>query len=125
MCSVVSGSSGPQELACQAPLSMRFSRPEYWSGLPFPTLGDLPDLGIEPTSPALAGGFSTTAKPTWRDRPFESPEWWEEAELEGGSAPVLFCRQTCMGCLWEEFHTKTSALQPSVAAEGEKAAGLM
>ena len=59
-------------VACQAPLSMEFSRQEYWSGLPFPTPGDLPDPGIEPTSlasPALAGGFFTTeppGKPAWR-----------------------------------------------------------
>ena len=42
---------------------MEFSRQEYWSGLPFPTPGDLPDLGIESVSlvfPALAGGFCTT-----------------------------------------------------------------
>ena len=47
-----------QLLACQTPLSMGLSRQEYWSGLPFPTPGDLPDPGIEPTSlasPALAG----------------------------------------------------------------------
>ena len=37
----------------QAPLSMGFSRQEYWSGLPFPSPGNLPDLGIEPRSPAL------------------------------------------------------------------------
>ena len=37
----------------QAPLSMRFSRQEYWSGLPFSSPGDLPNLGIEPRSPAL------------------------------------------------------------------------
>ena len=42
---------------------MRFSRQEYWSGLPFPSPGDLPDPGIEPTSPALAGRFFTTAPP--------------------------------------------------------------
>ena len=40
-----------------APGSMGFSRQEYWSGLPFPPPGDLPDPGIEPVSPALAGGF--------------------------------------------------------------------
>ena len=40
-------------IACQAPPSMGFSRQEYWSGLPFPSLEDLPDLGIEPRSPAL------------------------------------------------------------------------
>ena len=47
--------------ACQAPLSIGFSRHEYWSGLPWPPLGDLPSPGIESiTSPALAGGFFTT-----------------------------------------------------------------
>ena len=40
-------------VACQAPLSMGFSRQEYWSGLPFPSPGHLPDPGIEPGSPAL------------------------------------------------------------------------
>ena len=48
----------------QALLSMGFSRQEYWSGLPFPSPGDLPDPGIEPTSftsPALAGWFFTTS----------------------------------------------------------------
>ena len=39
--------------ACQAPLSMGFSRQEYWSGLPFPSPGDLPDPGTKPRSPAL------------------------------------------------------------------------
>ena len=50
-------------VAHQAPLSMRFSRQEYWNGLPFPPPGDLPSPGIEPLSlmsPALAGGFFTT-----------------------------------------------------------------
>ena len=40
-------------VARQAPLSMGFSRQEYWSGLPFPSPGDLPDPGIEPQSPTL------------------------------------------------------------------------
>ena len=43
----------PWTVAYQAPLSMGFSRQEYWSGLPFPSPGDLPDPGIEPGSPAL------------------------------------------------------------------------
>ena len=49
-------------VALQAPLSVGLSRQKYWSGLPFPPPGDLPDPGIEPTSlifPALAGRFST------------------------------------------------------------------
>ena len=51
-------------VAHQSLLSMGFSRQEYWGGLPFPAPGDLPDPGIEamsPISPALAGGFFTTA----------------------------------------------------------------
>ena len=41
------------DCSCQTPLSTEFSRPEYWSGLPFPSPGDLPDPGMEPRSPAL------------------------------------------------------------------------
>ena len=44
--------------APQTPLSMGFPRQEHWSGLPFPSPGDLLNTGIEPGSPALAGGFS-------------------------------------------------------------------
>ena len=47
-------------VAHQVPLSMGLSEKEYWSGLPFPPPGDLPDPGIEPESPGLAGGFFTT-----------------------------------------------------------------
>ena len=43
----------PWTVACQALLSMVFSRQDYWSGLPFPSLGDLSDPGIEPRSPEL------------------------------------------------------------------------
>ena len=50
---VVSNSCNPMDCSHQAPLSMGFSRQEYWSGLPFPSPGDLPDPGIEPASPAL------------------------------------------------------------------------
>ena len=61
-CCVARGKGG------QAPLSMRFSRQEYWSGLPFPPPGDLSNPGINPASlmsPALAGGFFTT-RATWQ-----------------------------------------------------------
>ena len=53
----------PWTVTHQAPPSMGFSRQEYWSGLPFPTPGDLPDPGIEPESPALASKFFTTEPP--------------------------------------------------------------
>ena len=61
----------PWTVAYQAPQSMGFSRQEYWSGVPFPSPGDLPDPEIEPASPApptLASGFLTTEpprKPNW------------------------------------------------------------
>ena len=61
----------PWTVVLQDPLSMGFSRHEYWSGLPFPTAGHLPDPGIEPSSlvsPALAGRFFTSCA-TW-----EAPE---------------------------------------------------
>ena len=45
-------SATPWAVACQAPLSIQFSRQEYWSGLPLPSPGDLPDSGTEPESPA-------------------------------------------------------------------------
>ena len=54
----------PWTVAHQAPLSMGFSRQEYWSGMSCPSPGDLHDPGIEPVSlrsPALAGGFFTTS----------------------------------------------------------------
>ena len=66
MVSLVWPFATPWTVACQAPQFMEFSRQEYWSGLPFPSLGDLPDPGIEPRSPmcpALAGGFFITEPP--------------------------------------------------------------
>ena len=56
----------PWTVARQAPLSMGFSRQEYWSELPFPAPGDLPDPGFEPrslASPILAGRFFSTVAP--------------------------------------------------------------
>ena len=64
--SVVSNPAAPWIVAHQASLSIGFFRQEYWSGLPFPPPGDLPNPGIEFTSPvfpALAGGFFTTVPP--------------------------------------------------------------
>ena len=62
-CSVVSDFfAAPWTVAHQAPTSMEFSRPEYWSGLPFPSPGDLSDARIEPGSPALQA-VSLPSKP--------------------------------------------------------------
>jgi len=48
----MSDSCDPWTVACQAPLSMGYSKQEYWNGLPFPSPGDLPYPGIKPRSPA-------------------------------------------------------------------------
>ena len=61
----------PWTVVCQVPLPMGFPRQEYWSGVPFPPPGDLPNSGIEPLSPALAGRFFTTEPPgkPWKWNP--------------------------------------------------------
>ena len=59
-CSVMSNSLQPMDCSPPAPLSMEFSRQEHWSVVPFPSAGDLPELGIKPRSPASpepADGF--------------------------------------------------------------------
>ena len=53
----------PCTVACQAPLSVGFSGQEYWSGLPFPSPGDLPNPGIEPRFPALQADSLLTKLP--------------------------------------------------------------
>ena len=67
--SFVPNSVTPWTVTHQVPLSMGLPRQEYWSGLPFPPPGDLPDPGIKPVSPALAGKFFTIEPPgkTYRD----------------------------------------------------------
>ena len=66
----------PWAVARQAPLAMGFSRQEYWSELPFPPPGDIPDPGIEPMYPALAGGFFTTEPPG-------KPNLWKSPKYSG------------------------------------------
>ena len=75
----MSDSATPWTIGRQSPLSMEFSKQEYWGGLPFPTPEDLPNLGIKPASlisPALAGRFFTTSA-TWEaPRSFIKPYIW-------------------------------------------------
>ena len=72
-CSVSSGLFvTPWTWACQSLLSTELSGQKYWSGLPFPPLGDLPNPGIESASLALAGGYFTTV-PAPGAQPFRSP----------------------------------------------------
>ena len=67
-------------IACQAPLSKGFSRQEYWDGLPCPPPGSLPNSGIKPRSPALAGGFFTTSA-TW--------EAWSRRDCQSALCQLL------------------------------------
>ena len=56
-------------VAHQAPLSMEFSKQEYWNGLPFPSLGNLPNLGVKPESPVLQTDSllcESPGKPKWK-----------------------------------------------------------
>ena len=69
---VVSDSFDPMDCSCLALLSVGFSRQEYWSGLPFPSPGDLPDLGTEPKSPALQADSLPTEL---RRKPFPLCIW--------------------------------------------------
>ena len=96
----------PRAAVCQVLLSMGFPREEYWSGLPFLSLGDLPDPGIEPTSPmspALAGGFLTTEPPgktTGEASPlhllFYKPSEYATSETSEGNG-ATFCRPGMSG----------------------------
>ena len=69
----------PWTVAYQGPPSMGFSRQEYWSGLSFPSLEDLPGSRLKPVSPALAGGFLSTEPP---GKPREFLNQWERTEEE-------------------------------------------
>ena len=72
----------PCTVAHQAPLSMEFSRPEYWSGLPFPSAGDLPNPGIEPRSPALRAE-SLPTEPPGKTHGGEVPRNYQLIDQEG------------------------------------------
>ena len=88
--SVVSGLfATPWIVAYQAPPSMGFSRQEYWSGLPFPSPGDLPDPGIEPRSPTLQADTLTSEPPgkplptVWGYAKQNSKKWNLKSDLNG------------------------------------------
>ena len=63
----------PRTVAHQAPLSMEFSRQEYWTGLPFPSLGDLPDPGIKPKFPTLQADSLPSEPPGKHILPLKLP----------------------------------------------------
>ena len=95
LCSVISNSATPLTVACQAPLSMGFSRKEYWSGLPFPPPGDLSHPQTECMSPALAGIFFTTelpGKPEWPSKKSTNNKCYRRFAEKG---ILLYCWWEC------------------------------
>ena len=107
-CSPVWLFATPWTVACQAPLSMEFSRQEYWSALPFPSPGDLPNPGIEPRSPVLQAD-SLPSKPA-------SPiKYGERNQINRTKMPLYFQTQpllpdseTCLYTGWQHTHTCAS-----------------
>ena len=86
-------SATPWTLAHQASLSMRSPRQEYWNGLPLPSLGDLPNPGMEPVSPALVGKFFTTEPPGRLNTQIVvglKPSPWFHTALHGDGHGTLF-----------------------------------
>ena len=93
----------PWTLAQQVPLSVEFPRQEYWSRLPFPSPGDLPDRPIELASPALAGGSLTTEPPGNRAQPWLALK--SESNIPHGSSQDRHCRlwrKQCSGIALQE-----------------------
>ena len=72
----------PRTVACQASLSMEFSRQEYWGGYPLPSTGNLPDLGLETGSPVLQADCLPSEPPSWicllKISPQKTTEWFFE-----------------------------------------------
>ena len=84
----------PWTVAYQVPLSVGFSRQEYWSGLPCPSPGDLPDTGIEPRSPVLQADALPSElpeKPNKRSHSKEEPPQWEAQASEPEEQPPTCC----------------------------------
>ena len=135
----------PQTIAQQAPLSMGFSRQEYWSGLPFPSPGDLPDPGIKPRSPDCRQILDHLSH---QGSPFHDSAWLYSYSLQSFWNHVIgfmtshhkneemrlfvhffrkhtFCAFFHRNILWNTrqsdvlhtfFHSRSSAESPSLAA---------
>ena len=102
----------PWTVAYQAPPSMGFSRQEYWSGLPLPSPGDLPDPGIEPRSSAFQADALTS----------EPPGWLSQSLNAGNEFIFLMCRPNKMFMDLNLTHRLPSYLYPSHKLARPKAA---
>ena len=87
----MSNSCDPMDWSRQAPLSMGFSRQEYWSGLPFPSPGDLPNPGIEPRSPALQADSLQSEPP---GKPLN--QQWKQLSPVGKVISFIHSKNVCL-----------------------------
>ena len=126
--------------AHQTPLSMGFSRQEYWSGLLFPSPGDLPNPGIEPASPAFAGRFFTTEPPqtsyslsffsykmgltaTSQRRSLIEIKWDGAHGLLTYSSPFTFIQSWDPGTPWITVSKRSEVPRGSVRKGGQRLLG--
>ena len=101
----------PWTVACQAPLSMGFPRQEYWSGLLFPSPGDLPDPGIEPRSPALQADLPSEPRKPWWAIIKWCNEWMKHKYKALLVSCLLLAHKKWLGTLlnWQPPNLKTQA----------------
>ena len=106
----------PWTVAYQAPLSVGFSREEYWSGLPFPSPGDLPNPETEPMSlisSALAGRFFTTSA-TWETLDITAFNFLHYMLIEGRRRRGCFAWVRCLHGITDSTHMSLSKLREMV-----------
>jgi len=113
----------PWSVACQVPLSMDFSRQEYWSGLPFPSPEDLPDPEIKPRSPVLQAD-SLPSEPTGK-RLLNIRCLWDFFRLNiPPPSPKGLCVQLPGSCVKNHYHNEPlllieKVLYPKVCEVGK------
>ena len=94
----------PWTVAYQAPLSMGFCRQEYWSGLPFPSPGELPNPGIEPRSPVLQADALPSEPPDYIVHGIR-PEYWSGVAFPFSRGSSQLRDQTQISCIAGGFFT--------------------
>ena len=112
---------------------MGFSRQEYWSGLPFPSAGDLLNLGIQPASPASAGGFFITEPPGMPGYPGSIPSWGTKISqvVVLSASPgctvcvrvrvrVCVCACVCRGLCGMPMNSTRGPQHPRISGSGER-----
>ena len=94
----------PRTVAYQAPLAMGLSRQESWSGLPFPSPGDLSDPGIEPGSPVLWADALPSEPPVWEHKRLQNTYWKSQWRRLSGEEDIwAVVEKMCRICQVKKF----------------------